>query len=119
MKEWRGIYRFNAANFYKGAQEMRNKFINRILIIAIMVFIFILVPNASGQDMGTVSYSEGYGSHGMMGQDPDEILKYGREMMRYGFHEKGMSWGSNKYPGYESYLSDETIKKLNADTYDR
>jgi hypothetical protein len=115
MKEWRGIYRFNAANVYKGVQEMRNKFINRISIILAMVFTFMLALNAFGQDRWAESYSEGYGSHGMMGQDPDEILKYGREMMRYGFHETGMPGGSNKYPGYGRYLSDETIKKLNAE----
>ena len=50
-----------------------------------------------------------------MGQNPDEIMKYGRDMMRYGFHELGMPGGTNKYPGYYSDLSDETIKKLNAE----
>ena len=94
---------------------MRNKVIIRVSIIATMILIFILIPNASSQNMGKESYSEGYGSHGMMGQDPDEILEYGREMMRYGFHEKGMPGGSNKYPGYVRYLSDDTIKKLNAE----
>ena len=94
---------------------MRNKFINRISIILAMVLIFMLASNAFGQDRRADSYSEGYGSHGMMGQDPDEILKYGREMMRYGFHEKGMPGGSNKYPGYGRHLSDDTIKKLNTE----
>ena len=94
---------------------MRNKFINRISIIPAMVLAFMLASNAFGQDRRAGSYSEGYGSHGMMGQDPDEILKYGREMMRYGFHEKGMPGGSNKYPGYDRYLGDDTIKKLNAE----
>jgi zinc resistance-associated protein len=42
-------------------------------------------------------------------------MKYGRDMMRYGFHEMGMPGGTNKYPGYYSSLSDETIKKLNAE----
>ena len=93
---------------------MRNQVIIRISIIPIMVLIFILVPNASGQDMGTESYSEGYGSHGMMGQNPDEILEYGRKMMRYGFHE-GTASGSNKYPGYGRHLDEDTIKKLNAE----
>jgi hypothetical protein len=115
MKEWRGIYRFNAANVYKGAQEMRNKFINRISIILAMVFTFILALNAFGQDRRADSYREGYGTYDMMGQDPEEILEYGREMMRYGFHEKWMPGGSNKYPGYDRYLGDDTIKKLNAE----
>jgi hypothetical protein len=74
-----------------------------------------LASDALGQHRRSGSHSEGYGSHGMMGQDPDEILEYGREMMRYGFHEKGMSGGSNKYPGYDGHLSDDTIKKLNAE----
>jgi zinc resistance-associated protein len=42
-------------------------------------------------------------------------MKYGRDMMRYGFHEMGMPGGTNKYPGYYNYLSDETIKKLNTE----
>ena len=67
------------------------------------------------QDMTSVSYKEGYGSYGRMGQDPDEIMKYGRDMMRYGFYESGMPGGSNKYPGYNSDLSDETIRKLNVE----
>jgi hypothetical protein len=103
------------ANVYYGGLIMRNQVIIRVSIIPIIVLILILAPNASGQDTGTESYSEGYGSHGMMGQDPDEILEYGREMMRYGFHETGMPGGSNKYPGYGRYLNDETIKKLNAE----
>jgi len=94
---------------------MKNKFINRISIILVMILTFMLASNAFGQDRRADSYSEGYGSHGMMGQDPDEILKYGREMMRYGFHETGMPGGSTKYPGYGLYLSDDTIKKLNAE----
>ena len=94
---------------------MRNKFINKMSITLAMVLPFMLASNAFGQDRGADSYSEGYGSYGMMGQDPDEILKYGREMMRYGFHEKGMPGGSSKYPGYGRSLSNDTIKKLNAE----
>jgi hypothetical protein len=45
----------------------------------------------------------------------DDRMKYGRDMMRYVFHEMGMPGGTNKYPGYYSYLSDATIKKLNAE----
>jgi len=65
--------------------------------------------------MRSGSYEEGYGTYGTMGQDPDEIIKYGRYMMRYGFHENGMPGGSNKYPGYTRGLTDATIKKLNAE----
>jgi hypothetical protein len=63
-----------------------------------------------GKTGGAETYSEGYGAHGMMGQDPESIMEYGREMMRYGFHEEGMPGGSNKYPGYDRYLDDDTIK---------
>jgi hypothetical protein len=92
---------------------MRNNIINSVSIILAMALLFVLALNAFGQDMGSGSYKEGYGSYGTMGQDPDEILKYGHDMMRYGFREKGMPGGSSKYPGYNNYLSDETIKKLN------
>ena len=92
---------------------MRNNIINSVSIILAMAFSFVLASNAFGQNMGSGRYKEGYGSHGTMGQDPDEIIKYGQDMMRYGFHERGMSGGFNKYPGYNDYLSDETIKKLN------
>lgn len=94
---------------------MRNNIINRVSIILAMVLPFMLASNVFGQDMGSGSYKEGYGSYGTMGQDPDDILKYGQEMMRYGFHERGMPGGSNKYPGYNRYLNDETIRKLNAE----
>ena len=114
-KELRKIQRFNAANVYKGDHVMRNKLINRVSIILVMVLPFVLASNAFGQDRGADSYSDGYGSYGMMGQDPDELLEYGRKMMRYGFHERGMPGGSTKYPGYGRYLNDDTIKKLNAE----
>jgi hypothetical protein len=94
---------------------MRNNIINNIWIISAMVLAFMLASNAFGQDMGSGRNQEGYGSYGMMGQDPDEIMKYGRDMMRYGFHEKGMSGGFSKYPGYDRNLNGETIKKLNAE----
>jgi hypothetical protein len=94
----------------KEDSKMRNKVINRISIILAMVLIFMLASNAFGQDRRADSYREGYGAYGMMGQDPEEILEYGREMMRYGFHEEGMPGGSNKYPGYDRYLDDDTIK---------
>lgn len=94
---------------------MKNRIINSVSIILTIFFLFITASNAFGRDRGEDSYREGYGSYGMMGQDPDEILKYGREMMRYGFHETGMPGGSTKYPGYGLYLSDDTIKKLNAE----
>jgi hypothetical protein len=92
---------------------MKNHIINRVLIIPVLVMIFIFASNAFGMDKGSDSYREGYGSYGTMGQDPDEIMKYGRDMMRYGFHEMGMPGGNTKYPGYYDNLSDETINQLN------
>jgi len=94
---------------------MKNNSISRVLIILAMVLPFMSTPNAFGQDMGSGSYREGYGSYGTRGQDPEEILQYGQDMMRYGFHESGMRGGASKYPGYTENLSHETIKKLNAE----
>ena len=65
--------------------------------------------------MGAGGYRDGYGSYETMGQDPDDLMKYGQDMMRYGFHEVGMPGGSSKYPGYRRDLNDETIKKLNTE----
>jgi hypothetical protein len=65
--------------------------------------------------MRSGGHKEGYGAYGKMGQNPDEILAYGRAMMRCGFRETGMPGGSSKYPGYDEHLSDATIKKLNAE----
>ena len=78
-----------------------------------MVFIF--ASNAFGQNTSTGGYRDGYGSSGAMGQNPDDLMKYGRYMMRYGFHEMGMPGGHNKYPGYYNYLSDATIEELNTE----
>ena len=86
---------------------MRKININRISVILLIILMFIPCSNGFGQG----SNSEGYGSYNMMGQNPDEILEYGRRMMRYGFNE-GAS-GSNKYPGYDRNLNNETVKKLN------
>ena len=47
--------------------------------------ILLLASNVFGQEMGSGSYREGYGSYGTMGQNPDDLMKYGRDMMRYGF----------------------------------
>ena len=81
-----------------------------------MIVLFFLASSAYGQEiMRSVGYKEGYGAYGKMGQDPDEILAYGRAMMRYGFHERGMLGGSNKYPGYDGNVSHETVNKLNAE----
>lgn len=55
-----------------------------------MAMIFLWVLNAFGQEMGSGSFREGYGACETMGQHPDEIMKYGRDMMRDGFHEMGM-----------------------------
>ena len=65
-----------------------------------LVLSFVLALSAFGEDFGADIYREGYGAYGTMGQDPDEILKYGHEMMRYGFREAGMSGGPSSYPGY-------------------
>jgi hypothetical protein len=92
---------------------MGNKVFSRLSIIPVAVFAFMLASNAFGLDRGAGSYKEGYGAYGTMGQDPDDILEYGQNMMRYGFYESGMQGGSNKYPGYNSDLSDETTRELN------
>ncbi len=81
----------------------------KVWIILVMILTFIPCSKGFGQG----SNSDGYGSYGMMGQDPNEILEYGRKMMRYGFHEG--AGASYKYPGYDRYLSDETVKKLNSE----
>lgn len=94
---------------------MRNRIICSLSVIPLMVLLFLSVSNASGQEMRSGGYREGYGVYGTMGQNPDEILKYGRDMMRYGFRESGMPGGSSKYPGYDGHLSDTTIKKLNTE----
>jgi hypothetical protein len=94
---------------------MRNQIYYGVSIITALAMILLLALNVFGQEMGSGSYREGYGSYGTMGQNPDDLMKYGRDMMRYGFHEMGMPGGTNKYPGYYSSLSDETIKKLNAE----
>jgi len=74
---------------------MRNQILYRVSIIPALAMIFLLVLNAFGQEMGSGSYREGYSSYGTMGQNPDEIMEYGRDMMRYGFHEMGMPGGTN------------------------
>jgi len=94
---------------------MNNHIFSRVSIILILVMVFIFASNAFGQNTGSGSFRDGYGSSGAMGQNPDDLMKYGRDMMRYGFHEMGMPGGTNKYPGYHRYLSDATIKKLNAE----
>ena len=89
---------------------MKKIFINKVWVILVMILMFIPCSNGFGQG----SNSDGYGSYDKMGQDPDEILEYGRQMMRYGFQEGGAG-GSKKYPGYDRNLSNETVKKLNAE----
>lgn len=92
---------------------MSNNAVKSASIIFAMILPFMLVSNAVGQYTGSDSYRERNGAHDMMGQDPDKILKYGRDMMTYGFHEMAMPGGSNKYPGYSRYLTDAAVKKLN------
>jgi hypothetical protein len=96
---------------------MRDKLIRGLTLVPAMAVIFLLsASNAFGQDMMRFGgHKEGYGAYATMGQNPEDILAYGRGMMRYGFRESGMPGGSSKYPGYEGHLSDITIKKLNAE----
>ena len=95
---------------------MRKKIIRAATLLPAMVVLFLLASNALGQDrMRPGDYKEGYGAYGTRGQNPDDILSYGRDMMRYGFRENGMSGGPSKYPGYDGYLSDTTIKRLNTE----
>jgi hypothetical protein len=89
---------------------MKATSIGKVWIMLVMILMFIPCSNGLGQG----SNSDGYGSYDKMGQDPDEILEYGRKMMRYGFNEGAMG-GTNKYPGYDRYLGEETVKKLNAE----
>ena len=91
---------------------MANNTSNRTMVVLAIILPVILASHAFGQNL-TGDTREGYGSHGTMGQDPDDLMEYGQGMMRYGFHESGMSGGSNKYPGYNRELSDGTTKKLN------
>ena len=94
---------------------MRNNHHNVGSIIFTMVLPFMLSWNAFGQDMDSGRHREGYGAYDTMGQNPDDIIKYGHDMMRYGFREMGMSGGSSKYPGYNMNLSDATVRMLNAE----
>ena len=94
---------------------MRNRIIFSLSIIPAIVLLFMRASNALAQDMGSGSHIEGYGAYGTMGSNPDEILDYGRGMMRYGFRETGMSGGSSKYPGYDRNLDTATVKKLNTE----
>ncbi len=89
--------------------------IKNILIILAVASVFLAFSNNLA--LGVEDLSKGYGSYGLMGQDPDEILEYGRNMMRYGYNEGSTSASSN-YPGYERYPKEETTKKLNAEQKD-
>lgn len=95
---------------------MRNRLIPGITLVPVMVVLSLLASTVLGQEIvRSGDYKEGYGTYRTMGQNPDEILEYGRAMMRSGFRETGMSGGASKYPGYDGHLSDVTIKKLNAE----
>jgi hypothetical protein len=100
----------------QGDEVMRKKLIRGVAFAPAMVVFFLLASSALGQNMmRSGDHKEGYGAYGTMGQNPDEILAYGRAMMRYGFRETGMSGGTSKYPGYDRHLNDATIKKLNTE----
>ena len=94
---------------------MRYNIITKVAVILAIISAFMLSSNTFAQDMGAGSHREGYGTYDTMGQNPDDIMKYGQDMMRYGFREMGMPGGSSKYPGYNGNISDSTIKKLNAE----
>jgi hypothetical protein len=86
------------------------KRISSLSLIPAMVLLFLSVSNALGQDMmRSGDYRDGYGAYGTMGPNPNEVLAYGRAMMRYGYRKTGMPGGSSKYPGYDGHLSDATI----------
>lgn len=91
---------------------MANSIIKRAMVVWAIILPVILASHAFGQNL-TGNAKDGYGSYGTMGQDPDELIEYGLGMMRYGFHERGMSGGSSKYPGYNRELSGGIIKNLN------
>jgi hypothetical protein len=87
--------------------------INKIWIMFLIILMFMPFSNGFGQGSESGTFTDGYGSYGAMGQDPDEILEYGRKMMRYGFLEG--SGSGFKYPGYNRDLDNETVKKLNTE----
>lgn len=92
---------------------MKKIYTNHLWIILVIILTFIPVYSGFAQGGRGDNLGEGYGSYGMMGQDPEEILEYGRKMMRYGFLEG--AGASYKYPGYDRNLKDETVKKLNTE----
>lgn len=92
---------------------MKKKSVSNNWIILLIILTSIFISNGSVLGRQVNNIDEGYGSYGMMGQDPDEILEYGRKMMRYDFHEGTGS--TYKYPGYYRSLSNETIHKLNSE----
>ena len=84
---------------------------NKVSGILAKVFPFILTSTLLCQEIIFGRHREGY--EGGWGQDPDEIMEYGKAMMRYGFHETGRLENSVKYPGHSRYLNPETLEKLN------
>jgi hypothetical protein len=55
----------------------------------------VLLPvlNVFSQEMGSGRYREGYGSYGTMGQNPDDLMKYSRDMTRYANRLNGIRLG--------------------------
>ncbi|MBA3028616.1 MAG: hypothetical protein FP816_07380 [Desulfobacteraceae bacterium] len=86
---------------------------NKVSEILAKVFPFILTSTLLGQELIFGRQRKGYG--GGWGQDPDEIMEYGKTMMRYGFHETGKFGKVGKYPEYGRYLYPETLEKLNTE----
>jgi hypothetical protein len=99
----------------KKRYKMKTHWIYNVAIILVIAILLILPLNALGRETEAGDYRDGYGSYDMMGQNPDDIIEYGRDMMRYGFREMNMSGGYSKYPGYDRNMRDETVKKLNAE----
>lgn len=65
---------------------MRNHLSSKVWVLPTLAMILMLSSIAISGDWESGSYRKGFGSYGTMGQNPDEIIKYSRDMMRYGFH---------------------------------
>jgi hypothetical protein len=86
---------------------MGKSLMNKVSGVLAKVFPFLLTSTVLGQDI--ILGRQGYWA---LGQDPDEIMRYGQAMMKYGFHETGSSRKTGNYPDYDRYLNPETLKTL-------
>jgi hypothetical protein len=89
---------------------MGKSLMNKVSVMLGKVLPFMLTSTVLGQDI--ILGRQGYWA---LGQDPDEIMRYGKAMMKYGFHETESSRKTGKYPEYDRYLTPETVKKLKAE----